>query len=311
MIEKICLFVKHTGDMPERLAARASSHLRSRGVRVTRDTISHDDQAIVVLGGDGTLLRVAAQAYLKQIPLLGINAGGLGFLTEIHRDELEEALDALVEERFELDERMMLSIQVTRSDRPALPGITASSPPGNNSDKHENNSLPVRSYLALNEAVVTKGALSKIINIHAWVNESYLTTYRGDGLIISSATGSTGYSLSAGGPIMHPSIDGMILTPICPFALSARPLILPGHREIKITVEEGFQEACLDLDGQVGLHLQDGDVIRIKKAPGILKLIRSPNRDYYSILREKLGWATGIHAPSAKSAIDSKNKTNK
>ncbi len=287
MIKQVCLVVKNIGRRPALLAEEARRHLAQRGVKINSGQVSGSDQAVVVLGGDGTLLHVATQAYERRIPLLGINAGGLGFLTEVHREEMLQALDSLIDETFELDERMMLSVHVTRQD-----GSTAGR------------------YFALNEAVVTKGALSKIINIHTWADGSYLTTYRGDGLIVSSATGSTGYNLSAGGPIMHPAIEAMILTPICPFALSSRPLILPSRMRIKIRLEEGFEEVCLDVDGQVGLHLQQGDTLEIQRAPGALMLVKSPSRDYFSILREKLGWAAGIHVPrlAEKASKDEKRK---
>ena len=156
-----------------------------------------------------------------------------------------------------------------------------------------------REYTALNEAVITKGALSRIIQINSWVNGTFLTAYRGDGLIISTATGSTGYNLSAGGPILYPSLEAMVLTPICPFALSSRPLILHGDSLVRIKVQETAEEVCLDVDGQAGLHLEKGDEIEIKRMPGYLKLIKSPHRDYFTILREKLGWTRGVSYPEA------------
>lgn len=274
MIKRVCLIVKHKDDKAAHAARRIAEHLGSRGVKVNQGPVAPEDQAIVVLGGDGTLLHVAGQAFRADLPVLGINAGGLGFLTEVHLDEMKEALDGLIEDTFILDRRMVLGVRVKDAS-----------------------SRLKREYLALNEAVITKGALSRIIQINSWVNETFLTAYRGDGLIISTATGSTGYNLSAGGPIMYPGLEAIVLTPICPFALSSRPLILPGESLIKVQVEETAEEVCLDVDGQAGLHLERADEIEIRRMPGYLKLIKSPHRDYFTILREKLGWTRGVNYP--------------
>ena len=274
MIKRVCLVVKHKEDRPAEVAREIVAHLKTRDVQVNLGHISSEDQAVVVLGGDGTLLHVASMAFRADIPVLGINAGGLGFITEVHLDEMLEALDALIENTFTLDRRMVLQVVVKDSS-----------------------SRVKREYLALNEAVITKGALSRIIQINSWVNGIFLTAYRGDGLIISTATGSTGYNLSAGGPIMYPGLESIVLTPICPFALSARPIILPGESEIRINVKETAEEVCLDVDGQAGLHLEKADEIEIRRMPGYLKLIKSPHRDYFTILREKLGWTRGMSYP--------------
>ncbi len=271
MFKCINLTVKQGSERANQVAQYVRHFLERHKVKVSQGPISPDDQAVIVVGGDGTLLHVAAKAFEKQLPLLGINAGGLGFLTEVHTDEMTEALERLVEGSFELDKRMMLRIRVL-----------------------DVNKKVINQYTALNEAVITKGALSKIININTWANDSFLTTYRGDGLIISSSTGSTGYNLSAGGPIIHPGLEVMVLTPICPFALSARPLILSGSSIIKVEVSDMQGEVCLDIDGQVGTHLHKGYTIIISRHKGYLKLIKSPHRDYFTILREKLGWTSTI-----------------
>ncbi len=286
MIKQVCLVIKHKDARPAAIAREIIAHLKSRSVNVNQGAVSQKDEAIVVVGGDGTLLHVAAQAFQQGLPILGINAGGLGFLTEVHTDEMQEALDSLVENTFTLDRRMVLRVRVKDSDGRL---------------KQE--------YIALNEAVITKGALSKIIRIESWVDGTFLTTYRGDGLIISSATGSTGYNLSAGGPIMHPGLEAMILTPICPFALSARPIILQGNSQVDIQVEESAEEVCLDVDGQAGLHLESSDRIEIGRMPGYLKLIKSPHRDYFTILREKLGWTRGISYPAGNTNKNAPGET--
>ncbi len=276
MIKRVCLIVKHRDHRAEEIALKIQEYLKKSGVRVNRGAVADDDQAIVVLGGDGTLLHVASKAFRADLPILGINAGGLGFLTEVHLDEMTDALDALIRDTFHLDRRMVLGVRV----------------------KDESGNLK-QEYLALNEAVITKGALSRIIQINSWVNGTFLTAYRGDGLIVSTATGSTGYNLSAGGPIMYPSLEAVVLTPICPFALSSRPLILPGDSLVRIQVQETAEEVCLDVDGQAGLHLEKADEIEIQRMPGFLKLIKSPHRDYFTILREKLGWTRGVDYPGA------------
>ncbi|NPA94626.1 MAG: NAD(+)/NADH kinase [Thermodesulfobacteria bacterium] len=274
MLKRISLTVKHDSEQAEEIARKVEAFLRLHEVDVSRNGIRPDDEAVVVVGGDGTLLHVAAKAFERDLPLLGINAGGLGFLTEVHTDEMDEALERLVTGSFELDKRMVLAVSV-----------------------QDEKGGVVRQYTALNEAVITKGALSKIIRINTWADGSFLTTYRGDGLIISTATGSTGYNLSAGGPIIHPKIEVMVLTPICPFALSARPLILSGSSTIKVEVQDIQQEVCLDIDGQTGIELQKGYVITVSRQKGYLKLVKSPHRDYFTILREKLGWTRAIPIP--------------
>ncbi len=270
MINRISLILKKGDSRPARAAEILERHLKGRDVSIIRDAVDPESQAVVVLGGDGTLLHVAGMAYHLGLPLLGINVGSLGFITEIRLNEMTPALDALVEERFELDERMMLAVTVK-------------------SEKHDD-----FGYFALNDVVITKGAMGRMITLPAWAGESFLSTYRGDGLIIATATGSTAYNLSAGGPIIHPLIQAMVITPICPFTLSARPLLLPADRAVTISIDYAPEEISMVVDGQTGRELHEGDRIIIEKARGFLKLIRSPQRDYFSILREKLGWTEGV-----------------
>ena len=270
MLKQISLIVKHRSENANRIADVLVKDLLKRGISVTKGRIDSEDEAVIVLGGDGTLLHVAGDAYCRKIPLLGINLGGLGFLTEIHMDEMQDSIDSLISGAFDLDRRTILSVTVRRPDSRDT------------------------EYYALNEAVVTKGPLGKIIDIPTWANDSFLTTYRGDGLIIATATGSTAYNLSAAGPILHPGLEALVLTPICPFALSARPLILPGEMEVVIRLKNASEEVSLIVDGQVGHQLKNGDILEIQKAEGYLKLIRSPLRDYFTILREKLGWTRGV-----------------
>lgn len=268
-LDNLSLIVKKDARPPEEAAARVTAILQKEGVSISRDRIEDDNQAIIVLGGDGTLLHVAEQAYCLNIPVLGVNLGSLGFLTEVHLDEMEAAVLDLIRGIYETDRRMMLAIQITGKDKSY-------------------------SYHALNEAVITKGALGRIINLPVWSGDDFITAYRGDGLIISTATGSTGYSMSAGGPILHPALNAFILTPICPFALSARPLLLPVSNPMVIRIDYTPEEVSLVVDGQRGHRLNPGDRISISRAAGWLKLVKSPGRNYFDILREKLGWTEGV-----------------
>jgi len=270
MLKHISLIIRHETELPKRIGEAVQELFRKYGISVTEGQISPQTEAIVVLGGDGTLLHVAGKAYRLGIPLLGINLGGLGFLTEIHMDEMEQALDSLISGTLEMDRRAILSVTVKVPDSKSS------------------------TYYALNEAVISKGPLGKIITLSTWADTSFLTTYRGDGLIVSTATGSTAYNLSAGGPILHPGIKGFILTPICPFALNARPLILPSHMKVAIQIKNASEKINLIVDGRAGQELSEGDRVEVQKAKGYLKLIRSPLRDYFTILREKLGWAKGV-----------------
>lgn len=271
MIRSVSLIIKHGAELPRKMGKVLSARLKAHGISVTAGDVDPASSAVIVLGGDGTLLHVAGKAYLYGLPLLGINMGALGFLTEIPMEEMDAAIDDLVAERFELDRRTMLSVKLMGCGE-----------------------CPALQYYALNEAVITKRSLGRIISIPARANGLFLTTYRGDGLIISTSTGSTAYNLSAGGPILHPATEALILTPICPFALNARPLILPPDMEVSIDIQKGQDGTILIIDGQTHYDLKVGGRIEIKKAAGYLKLVRSPSRDYFMILREKLGWAKGV-----------------
>ncbi len=277
--KRISLVTKKGAPEAQGAADRLEGWLRSRGVEVERDCIGPEADAVVILGGDGTLLHVADTAYRRGIPILGINMGGLGFLTEVHMEEMEEAVEALVQGSFLMDERMVLRVDVIPSQ-----GRDEGDP---------------TTYYALNEAVITKAPEGRMISLSTWVDGAFLTTYRGDGLIVSTPTGSTAYNLSAGGPLIHPNIEAVVLTPICPFALSARPLLLDSSMEIEVQIpappdgEPAEASISVVIDGQTHHQLAAGERLRIRRAPGHLKLFRSPSRDYFAILREKLGWATG------------------
>jgi len=221
---------------------------------------------IIVLGGDGTLLSVARQLKGRDVPILGVNLGGLGFLTETSLEELPEVLASVMQGEYSLSRRTMLSVAVRR------------------------NGELVFDLSVLNDAVITKDALARIIDIETFVNDEYLTTYRTDGLILSTATGSTGYSLAAGGPILHPSLTHIVVTPICPHMLTNRPILLPGEAALRAILLSKDERVILTLDGQIGFPLEFGDEVTVKKSPHAVSLITSKSRGYFEVLRTKLKW---------------------
>ncbi|OPY71213.1 MAG: putative inorganic polyphosphate/ATP-NAD kinase [Syntrophorhabdus sp. PtaU1.Bin050] len=234
--------------------------------QVEIERIGEDAGLIIVLGGDGTLLSVARQLKGKDVPILAVNLGGLGFLTEISPEELPEMLEKVLRGDFTISKRIMLDVTVKRgSDR-------------------------IFEFTVLNDAVITKDALARIIDIETYVNDEYLTTYKADGLIVSTATGSTGYSLAAGGPILHPSMKNIIVTPICPHMLTNRPIILSEDVTIKARLQAKDERVVLTLDGQIGFPLEFGDEVTARESSHVVSLIKSSSKGYFEILRTKLKW---------------------
>jgi len=229
--------------------------------------ISDAMDILVVLGGDGTLLSVIRKAGEYEVPILGVNLGGLGFLTEITQEELLPVLDNVLQGKFQTHERVALRASVVRKSR------------------------EVGVFRVLNDAVINKGALARIISLKTTINGEYVATFRADGLILSTPTGSTAYSLSAGGPIVYPSVKTIVITPICPHTLTNRPIIVPDNVIVKTTLESESEEVFLTLDGQAGFPMQRGDTVEVRKAPGRVLLIESPAKGYFEVLRTKLGWA--------------------
>lgn len=220
---------------------------------------------VVVLGGDGTLLSVARNL-ADGVPILGANLGSLGFLTEIHRTELYPSLVRALGGDYELEERSLLAVELERPDGP-----------------------PVH-YRALNDAVVAKSALSRIIELSLRVDGTLLARFRADGLILSTPTGSTAYNLSAGGPILYPRLPVMVLTPICPHTLSLRPMVLQDSSKVEVILETQREEVYLTLDGQEGTMLGAGDTVRVSRSPQTVRLLRVSGRSYFDALRGKLHW---------------------
>ncbi len=267
-----------------RLAREAVALLTQRGVEVVLNEesaaplgypaqgIAEGDLAgradvLVVFGGDGTILRAARQAAPRAIPILGVNLGGFGFLAEVNDTEVGGALIRLLEGDYRLDERMMLRAQVLRSGRAA------------------------REFLALNDIVVTKSGYARLVHLRTEVNGELLATYLADGLIASTPTGSTAYSLSAGGPIVHPDVDVIVLTPICAHTLNARAIVVSSTDMITVRAQPvGTSPSVLTVDGQEGHPLEAGDEVRIERSPHRARLIRLGREGFYSLLRHKLVW---------------------
>ncbi|MEK6690486.1 MAG: NAD(+)/NADH kinase [Nitrospirota bacterium] len=223
-------------------------------------------EMIIVLGGDGTLLSVVRLVGNLGVPILGVNLGGLGFITEVPLDELYTTLERIFNKDYFIEERLMLIAHVLR--------------------RRER----IAEYNVLNEVVINKGALARIIDLETYINKTYVTTFKADGIILSTPTGSTAYSLSAGGPIIYPTLLSFVLTPICPHTLTNRPLVLPDDFLVEIALKSESGDVFLTLDGQVGFSLKNGDVVEVKKSQGKIKLISSSKRDYFKILRTKLKW---------------------
>ena len=221
---------------------------------------------VIVLGGDGTLLSVARLIGDLRTPILGVNLGSLGFLTEITQSELFPVLEQVASGDYFVSERMRLLAVIRRQ--------------GNE----------VARYRVLNDVVINKGALARIIDMETWVDDDYLTTFKADGLIVSTPTGSTGYNLSAGGPIIYPGNHCHVISPICPHTLTNRPIVVSDEATIRIAIKSQDQDVVFTADGQEGMHLQCGDVVELRKSNHCTLLIKSPSKDYFQVLRTKLRW---------------------
>lgn len=221
---------------------------------------------IIVLGGDGTMLGVARMVGERPVPILGVNLGGLGFITEVSKDQLWEALENILAGRYTVEERIMLAADVFRDG------------------------CRIEHFTALNDVVINKGALARIMDLEALVDGIYVNTFKADGLIVATPTGSTAYSLSAGGPIIYPTLHSIVLTPICPHTLTNRPIVLPDDSSVEITLRSASEHIYLTLDGQQGFPLRKDDRIAIRKCGCRTQFVMPFPRDYFEILRSKLKW---------------------
>jgi NAD+ kinase len=240
-----------------------SEEVESKGSSVIPKSVDW----VVVLGGDGTLLGAARRIGQYGIPILGVNLGGLGFLTSIPFKRLYPVIEMMLDGSVEVESRIMLEAKVLRKDE------------------------EVCRFQVLNDVVINKMALARIIDLDVIINEEFLTTFKADGLIISTPTGSTAYNLAAGGPILYPTMETLIITPICPFTLTNRPIIIPDTSIVKIKMGKETEETVtLTFDGQVGFDLCYEDNVFIYKSEEKIKLLRPPDHSYFNILRTKLMW---------------------
>jgi NAD+ kinase len=287
-VRRASLIARHS--LPDALTAlaEAAAHLASRGCQpvveatsaraaglgarfptVDRARLAEEADVVIAFGGDGTLLEAASAVAHSphDAPLVGVNLGHLGFLTEVGRTEMIAALDRLIDGGTTIEERLLLSGFVTRD-------LAAT-----------------EAHLALNDIVVTRGALARMIEIDVEVDGQFVSHVKADGLIVATATGSTAYNLSAGGPILHPSVDAIVLTPLAPHALTIRPLVLPASSTIVLRpVFDPEADPVLTFDGQHGLGLREGDVVEIARAERRIRLLRTSSRTHFEMLRDKLRW---------------------
>lgn len=233
---------------------------------VSDDELSRRAELVIVLGGDGTLIYGARLLKGRPVPVLGVNLGSLGFMTEIPVSDVFTVLDGLFAGRGRIESRMKLSCRLFRDDALVLEDEV------------------------LNDVVINKSALARIADHETWLDGAFVATYRADGVIFSTPTGSTAYSLSAGGPIVHPSIDCVIVTPICPHALTQRPIVVPGDQLIRVKLTSDVSDVFLTIDGQAGQPLKKGDRIEVQRSLNRVMLVRNPQLDYFAILRQKLRW---------------------
>lgn len=273
----------HANPEVSRLAKEAVRLLNERGVSVVVNRESAEPlgypalglpegelvrraSVVLVFGGDGTILRAARLAAPHGIPILGVNLGGFGFLAEVSGPEVDRAVHRLLEGEFQLDERMMLRAWLEHEGR------------------------PVQEFLALNDIVLTKTGYARLLKLHTFVDAEHLATQLADGLIVATPTGSTAYSLSAGGPIIHPAVEGIVLTPIAAHSLNARAVVVSASDTIKIQVEPTGASPILTVDGQEGCPLRPGDEVRVERSPHRARLVRLGRGGFYSRLRAKLTW---------------------
>lgn len=236
----------------------------SRGWRKVE--IMQQADLAVVLGGDGTMLSVARRAGKREVPILGVNLGSLGFLTATTTAEMFHSVERVLAGEYDVERRSLLEAVLIRDGE------------------------IISSYQVLNDVVINKGALARIINMETWVDDEYLCTYRADGLIVSTPTGSTAYALAAGGPIIDPAVGIVVLAPICPHTLSNRPIVLPDQANIQVVLRTADEEVILTLDGQEGIAMKVGDTVGVKRSGITVAFVQPSNRTFFDVLRSKLRW---------------------
>jgi NAD+ kinase len=282
-VSRIGLVLKRHDPRVRDVVTEIVSWLQARGVEVfldqetaeqyplsgsvtTSEALASRVDVVAVFGGDGTFLYAARLVGGSGVPLLGINLGSLGFLAEVTLEKMRTAFEHLLTGNYRLEERVLLDVRVLRQEN------------------------QLAQYLALNDAVINRGALARIIEMEVWVNSELVTITRADGLIISTPTGSTAYSIAAGGPIVYPTLGAFIIIPICPHTLSNRPVVVPDGAEVAVCLRHGG-DVMLTVDGQVGMPLMEGDRMRFEKAGSTLRTIQATDATFFGLLREKLKWS--------------------
>jgi NAD+ kinase len=251
-----------------RATPEVAAQVRCASLLIADDELAEAMDLLVVLGGDGTMLGASRLIGTRRIPVLGINFGYLGYLTEFTLQEMFAALDDIRAGNFLLEERMLFDVSVVREGQ------------------------TVEVHRALNDAVINQGALAKMIELECYVNGDFVNRFRADGMIVATPTGSTAYSLSAGGPIVFPSMSAIILTPICPHTLSNRPVVVPGEATVEMTFRKADDGAMLTIDGQRGVALTPNDRVRIQRSATTFEIVRPRQRNYFEVLRTKLKWGS-------------------
>jgi len=272
-----CPIPRHVGIVAKKSSAEATEtanyverFLRGKGLDVLRDeeAIAQGAELVVVLGGDGTLIHASRVVAGRAVPILGINMGSLGFMTEVPQSELYPALESVLAGKGTVSQRRKLRVHLHRGGRVGAPELDGE---------------------VLNDAVIAKGALSPMVELDTSFGGAYVTTYKADGVIVATPTGSTAYSLAANGPILYPTMSGVVIAPICPHTLTQRPIVVPDDQSINIVLLNEVP-AYLSMDGQTGVPLGRGDRVQVKQSPGRVLLVRNPNLDFFGILRAKLRW---------------------
>ena len=266
MYKKAGIIVKKDSDQARMICEEMVAWLSRRSVETVIDTISRDLDLLLILGGDGTLLHVAEEASQCEVPVVGVNLGNLGFLTEVAEDEKFAALETILAGAGRIEQRNMLKTRL-RTDG------------GSGKWRY-----------ALNDVVISKGAIDRLVRLCTWVDEEYLNTYKAEGLIFSTPTGSTAYNLSAGGPIVHPGLAAIMLTPICPFMLESRPVLLPASVSLSTRLAGPAADVNVIIDGQHVWNMAATDNLDVATSEKPLRLICSPQKGYFDILRRKLNW---------------------
>lgn len=264
--KKAGIILKKDSLHAENVGKELVDWLAGRSIETVVDSITSDLDILIILGGDGTLLHVAEEAAACRVPVVGVNLGNLGFLTEVAQAERFDALDAIFAGSAKIEERIMLKARVV-------------SDAGNGDWRY-----------ALNDVVISKGTIDRLVRLCTWVGEEYLTTYKADGLIFSTPTGSTAYNLSAGGPIVHPGLDCLMVTPICPFMLESRPVLLPSSVKLNTRLADQAADVKVIVDGQPAWDMTEENSLEVVVAEKPLRLICSPKQGYFDILRKKLNW---------------------